>query len=282
MKIGLGSVQWGLDYGIANTNGIPSDEVLNSIFALANKAGINLFDTAVQYGEAEKRVGQFSRPEHRIVTKIGNFSTNKSLNQQLDNSFKHLQRQNIYGCLFHDVDELINHNDLWRELLVYKKEGRINKIGYSLYEPQELLDLLEAGLHPDIVQLPYSILDRKFEPYFDLLKNKGVEIHVRSIFLQGLYFKSVEELDDIYADLKQSLEVIQLLGKENSFSLLELTLCFVLQNEFVDYGVLGIETVDQLEQIIKASKQKLSQKVIREIKSIQLENYSLLNPVNWK
>ena len=282
MKIGLGTVQWGLDYGIANTHGIPSDEVLNSIFDLANKAGINMFDTATQYGEAEKRVGQFSNLEHKIVTKIGNFSTNKCLNQQLDNSFNHLQRQNIYGCLFHNVDELINNTDLWRELLVYKEEGRINKIGYSLYEPQELIDLLEAGLHPDIVQFPYSILDRKFEPYFDLLKNKGVEIHVRSVFLQGLYFKSVEELDHIYADLKQSLEVIRKLGKENNFSPLEMTLCFVLQNEFIDYAVIGVETVDQLGEIVNTSKQKLSQKVIREIKSIQLENHSLLNPVNWK
>ena len=96
MKIALGTVQWGLDYGIANTHGIPSDEVLNSIFALANKAGINMFDTAAQYGEAEKRVGQFSNLEHKIVTKIGNLSTNKCLNQQLDNSFNHLQRQNSF------------------------------------------------------------------------------------------------------------------------------------------------------------------------------------------
>ena len=60
-------------------------------------------------------------------------------------------------------------------------------MGCSLYEPTELLDLLEIGIVPDIVQVPYSILDRKFEPYFELLKEKGVEIHTRSVFLQGLY-----------------------------------------------------------------------------------------------
>ena len=129
MKIALGTVQWGLEYGIANTQGIPSDEGLKSIFALANKVGIDLFDTAVQYGEAEKRVGQFSTSEHQIVTKIGNFSTNNGLKQQLENSFKHLQRQNIYGCLFHDVDELINNTELWGELLVYKKEWRNINLG---------------------------------------------------------------------------------------------------------------------------------------------------------
>ena len=157
MKIALGTVQWGLDYGIANTHGIPSDEALKSIFALANKNGIDLFDTAVQYGEAEKRVGQFSNPEHRIITKIGNFTPQNSLKIQLDNSFKHFKREKIYGCLFHDIEELTKNNDLWTELLEYKATGKISKIGYSLYEPQELLDLLEAGLHPDLIQLPYSI-----------------------------------------------------------------------------------------------------------------------------
>ena len=281
MKIGLGSVQWGLDYGIANTNGIPSDEVLNSIFALANKAGINLFDTAVQYGEAEKRVGQFSRPEHRIVTKIGNFSTNKSLNQQLDNSFKHLQRQNIYGCLFHDVDELINHTDLWRELLVYKKEGRINKIGYSLYEPQELLDLLEAGLHPDIVQIPYSILDRKFEPYFDLLKNKGVEIHVRSVFLQGLYFKNPEQLSNKLSILKSVLSELQNISKQNNLDISELCLDFIRQNCKIDYAVIGVESEDQLREVSQVKNCNLNWDIILETLDSYNIKKELLNPSNW-
>ena len=92
----------------------------------------------------------------------------------------------------------------------------------------------------------------------------------------------MDELEPIYADLKQSLKAIQLIGEKNNISVLELALCFVLQNEFIDYAVLGVETAYQLEQIFKASKQKISEKVIRETKSIKLENYTMLNPVNWK
>lgn len=282
MKIALGTVQWGLDYGISNTNGIPSKDELNSIFSIANKAGIDMFDTAVQYGNAEKRVGENSTSNSTIVTKIGSFSHSNRLQDQLECSFKNLQRENIYGCLFHNSNELIENKHLWKELLAYKKAGKISKIGYSLYDPSELLTLLEAGLVPDLVQVPYSILDRKFESYFKLLKENGVEIHVRSIFLQGLYFKSLEELDPIYADLRQSLKAVQLIRERNDFSVLELALCYVTQNKLIDYAVLGIETAQQLEQIIKASKKKLSQKTIEEIKLIQLENKAMLNPVNWK
>ena len=281
MKIALGTVQWGLDYGIANTHGIPSDEVLNSIFALANKAGINMFDTAAQYGEAEKRVGQFSNLEHKIVTKIGNLSTNKCLNQQLDNSFNHLQRQNIYCCLFHNGDELINNTDLWRELLVYKEEGRINKIGYSLYEPQELFDLLEAGLHPDIVQLPYSILDRKFEPYFDLLKKKGVEIHVRSVFLQGLYFKNPEQLSDKLSILKSVLSELQNISKQNNLDISELCLDFIRQNCKIDYAVIGVESEDQLREVSQVKNCNLNWGIILETLDSYNIKKELLNPSNW-
>ena len=282
MKIALGTVQWGLDYGIANTSGMPSDEELKSIFLLAKKSGIFLFDTAVQYGDDEKKIGKFSFSKSKIITKVGSFSKGNSLGYQLENSLKNLRRESIYGCLFHNIDELNNDKGLWEELLEYKNESKIKKMGCSLYETTELLDLLEIGIVPDIVQVPYSILDRKFEPYFELLKEKGVEIHTRSVFLQGLYFKPINELDLIYDNLKQSLKAIQLIGKENNFSTLELALCYVIQNKYIDYAVLGVETSQQLVQIINASKQKLSQKTTDSIKSIKLENQTMLNPVNWK
>lgn len=281
MKIGLGTVQWGLDYGIANTHGIPSDEALKSIFALANNNSIDLFDTAVQYGEAEKRVGQFSNPEHRIVTKIGNFSPKNSLKMQLENSFKHLQRQNIYGCLFHDVDELINNNELWGELLEYKTAGQIRKIGYSLYEPQEILDLLEAGLYPDIVQLPYSILDRKFEPYFDLLKNKGVEIHVRSVFLQGLYFKNPEQLSNKLSILKPVLRELQNISKQNKLDMSQLCLDFIRQNSKIDYAIIGVESETQLKEVSQGKNCKLNWDSILEILDSYDIKKELLNPSCW-
>ena len=93
MKIALGTVQWGLDYGIANTSGMPSDEELKSIFLLAKKSGIFLFDTAVQYGDAEKKIGKFSFSKSKIITKVGSFSKGNSLGYQLENSLKTKKRK---------------------------------------------------------------------------------------------------------------------------------------------------------------------------------------------
>lgn len=280
MKIALGTVQWGLDYGISNINGIPSDDELKEIISTANKAGINMFDTAVQYGNAEKRLGEFSNTKSNIVTKIGSFSINNNLKKQLKNSFKNFQREKIYGCLFHNCIELKENKHLWEELLAYKKADKINKIGYSLYEPSELLGLLELGLVPDIVQVPYSILDRKFEPYFELLKEKGVEIHVRSVFLQGLLFKKSNDLSPKMKQLKPIIDFIYSISTDYNISVLQICLGYALQKQKIDHVVVGIDNIDQLKEIIQVN-QYLSPDLIHQIEKIQLEDNTLLNPSTW-
>jgi len=282
MKIALGTVQWGLKYGINNVNGIPSNHELKKIFSIARKNNIDLFDTAVQYGDAEKRIGKLSIPKDKVITKVGSFSEHNCLKNQLANSFKNLERKSIYGCLFHNSKDLIENRQLWTNLKKYKKDGKINKIGYSLYEPSVLLELLDANIVPDIVQIPYNILDRKFEPYFDLLKGYNVEIHIRSVFLQGLFFKSVDELDSKFEDLISPFNELKEIQVKSKLQMLSLALCFVIQNPSIDYIVLGVEKARQLEQIITASKQDLPKKIINQIKSIRLDSKAILNPVNWK
>ncbi|MFL2597109.1 MAG: aldo/keto reductase [Flavobacteriaceae bacterium] len=282
MKLALGTVQWGLNYGITNTSGIPSDEELNAIFSIAEKKNIDLFDTAIQYGNAEKRLGKFLMKENKIITKVGYFKKGNNLNAQIANSFKNLKRKNIYGCLFHNSNELIENKNLWEDLKKYKLNGKIKKIGYSLYEPSTLLKLLEAKLIPDIVQIPYNILDRKFEPYFGLLKDNNIEIHIRSVFLQGLFFKSVDELNSKFKDLISPFNELKEIQAKAKLEILSLALSFVIQNRSIDYVILGVEKAKQLKQIITASKKKLPEKIIKQIKSIKLENQAILNPVNWK
>ena len=204
------------------------------------------------------------------------------MKDQVQKSLENLQDFKIYGCLFHDSKELIQNKNLWEELLEYKKSGRIIKIGYSLYEPYDLLELFNLNLFPDIIQIPYSILDRKFEPYFDLLKKNNVEIHIRSVFLQGLYFKSIDGLDSKFDELKKPLLTLKEIGLKNRVSILDLAIYYVLQNPLIDYLILGVETAKQLVEIINASQKKLSKKVFNQIKNLKLENQRMLNPVNWK
>lgn len=281
MKIALGTVQWGLKYGISNTDGIPSNEELKDIMRIADENNISSLDTASSYGKSEERIGKISKKAYKIITKIGNFKKGNNLNNQIQKSLINLKKHSIYGCMFHNGSELIKNKNLWNELSEYKKSGVIKKIGYSIYEPQVLLELLDSKLLPDIIQVPYSILDRKFEEYFNLLKNFNVEIHIRSVFLQGLYFKSIKELNPNFKDFIKPLTKLENISAKYKLSILDLALCFVLQNSQIDYVILGIETAKQLKEIVNSSKQKLSEKVIKEIKTIKFENPTILNPVNW-
>lgn len=277
MKIALGTVQWGLDYGIANSTGMPSDNELKEIISTANKAGINMFDTAVHYGTAEKRLGDHLSNECEIVTKVGSFTLSNPIEKQLDGSFKNLKRDNIYGCLFHDCNELLNDTSLWSKLLKYKIDGKIKKIGYSLYHPYELEKLLRMNYIPDLIQIPFNLLDRRFEPYFKMLKKINIEIHVRSIFLQGLLldfkmmnFNNFKKWDSIWKDYQDWLN-------KSKLSPLEACVSNALYHEEISKVILGVDNTLQLKQIVLASQKD----AVESPKSLITTDQELINPLSW-
>jgi aryl-alcohol dehydrogenase-like predicted oxidoreductase len=171
MKLVLGTVQFGLKYGVNNQKGIPNDYEISSILQHAKANSINILDTASAYGNAEIRIGELSSDDFKIVSKFSNVFSKYELNNQLKNSLDNLKKDTIYAYLAHNADHLIEYPILWHELLLQKQKGRISKIGYSLYNPEQLEILLKLEMIPDIVQLPYSLLDRRFEPYFENLKS---------------------------------------------------------------------------------------------------------------
>jgi aryl-alcohol dehydrogenase-like predicted oxidoreductase len=281
MKIALGTAQWGMEYGISNIRGIPSDKELKDILTFAASNNIKMVDTAAAYGNAEKRIGSLGGNSLNIVTKISAISPEK-INNQVQISLNNLECTSVYGCLFHNAKDLLKSKKKWDELFNLKQNGLVKKIGYSLYDVDDLEDLLSAGINPDIVQVPYSLLDRKFEPYFVDLKQNKIEIHTRSVFLQGLYFKPLNEIPLNLTPLKIPLKKLQIICKKESVSTLELCLAMTLQNRMIDYAVIGVETLVQLEEIIEATKVKINSKVIEEVESIIFNEKELLNPVNWK
>ena len=277
----MGTVQWGLDYGISNTNGIPTDAELDAIVRLATQNGIDLFDTASQYGNAEQRLGNYTTKNSRVVSKFSSVN-HSSLENEIQGSLERFNVEQLYGYLFHSPKDLINAPLLWDKMQHLKGEEKVKKIGYSLYSPDELELFLDKNWIPDIVQLPYSLLDRKFEPYFEKLKSLGTEIHIRSVFLQGLYFKSIETLSPKFNDLKSTLKEVAEIATEFGLTKVELALNFVLKNEYVDYAVIGVEQANQLKEIISASKIDLSKNINERVNALFVENPTLLNPTNWK
>lgn len=282
MKIILGTVQFGIQYGISNTHGVPSDSKLESIFSVASELGIHQLDTAKAYGNAEERIGQLSNSKFDIITKFPNVDSEKELELALSESLQKLNVSSIYGYLAHNADVLIQNPSLWEVLLEAKKEGKIKKIGYSLYTLEQLERLLDLNCIPDLVQLPYSILDRKFEKQLSILKQLGTEVHVRSVFLQGLYFMNPNELPEKLQPLQDSLLELKNLCIENNVSVGEVALNYVISNPNIDKLVIGIETAEQLrENINLVTNWKSNNVLFSKIEAIEIKDKSLLNPVNW-
>ncbi len=282
MKITLGTVQFGVQYGISNTHGVPSDIELESIFSVARELGIEQLDTAKAYGNAEERIGKLSNSKFDIITKFPTVDTEKDLEIALSESLQNLSVNSIYGYLAHNADVLIQNPSLWKNLLEAKQEGKIKKIGYSLYTPKQLERLLDLNCIPDLVQLPYSILDRKFENQLSILKQLGTEVHVRSVFLQGLYFMNPNNLPEKLQPLQDSLLELNNLSNENNVSVGEVALNYVISNPNIDKLVIGIETAEQLrENINLVTNWKPNNVLFSKIESIEIKDKSLLNPVNW-
>ena len=282
MKLILGTVQFGLNYGISNSNGVPNDAELKSILAKAKSSEINMLDTANAYGNAEERLGLWADDQFKIVTKFSNVTSEKQLEIQLENSLEKLNTAKIYGYLAHNADLLIENPKLWTFLQKAKANNKIQKVGYSLYHPEQLQQLLTLGCLPDLVQLPYSILDRKFETDLTVLKELGVEIHVRSVFLQGLYFMRLEQLPSKLQSLKPALALLKTYCDREQVSVAQLALNFVVANPQIDKVVVGVETAEQLRtNLDMIANWQPNEKLFSEVSTIEVQDKTLLNPANW-
>ena len=277
MRVALGTVQWGLNYGISNSNGIPSDDEIKLIINYAFESGISLIDTASAYGNAESRIGNFFKEKLNIVTKVASISYENSIENQISNSLKNLKINSIYGCLFHNVEELIKDPTLWNAIQNQKQSGKILKIGYSLYSPIQLEKLLELNYIPEIVQIPFNILDRRFEPYFGKLKELGVEIHIRSIFLQGLLLDFEIMNNSYFTQWNNIWENYSSWIKEGNFNCIEACLSHVQSYSEISKIVIGVTKKSELEAIVNASFKKS----IKAPEFLISNDERLINPTFW-
>ena len=277
MRVALGTVQWGLNYGISNSNGIPSDDEIKLIIDYAFESGISLIDTASAYGNAESRIGNFFKEKLNIVTKVASISYENSIENQISNSLKNLKINSIYGCLFHNVEELIKDPTLWNAIQNQKQSGKILKVGYSLYSPIQLEKLLELNYIPEIVQIPFNVLDRRFEPYFGKLKELGVEIHIRSIFLQGLLLDFEIMNNSYFTQWNNIWENYSSWVKEAKFNCIEACLSHVQSYSEISKIVIGVTKKSELEAIVNASFKK----PVKAPEFLISNDERLINPTFW-
>lgn len=244
-KLGIGTVQFGLHYGVSNTDGKTTTEEVRHILQAAVENNIRFLDTASAYGDAEKVLGENDLAEFSVVSKFISPSLGKSIEEQFKQTLTQLNVTNIYGYLAHRPAEILNDPGQWLKLKQLQSQQLIKKIGFSLNSPDELEALLEKNYIPDLIQVPYNYLDNRFEPLLISLKKQGCEIHSRSAFLQGLFFMRASSLPDFFNSVKPIIEQLQQI--ENLPGAL---LRFVASKPFIDRVIVGVETSRQLIQNI--------------------------------
>ena len=267
-KIGLGTVQFGLDYGIANPNGrVPIDEV-EQILGRAATLGITLLDTAALYGVSEETLGRILGPEHpfRIVTKTPRAAGDRitdndaaDLITTFDRSLQRLKQQSVYGLLVHDADDLLKPDGqlLIDALRRVRDSGRVTKIGVSVYTGAQLDSVLEL-FTPDLVQLPLNVLDQRLiaDGRLDRLHQMGVEVHARSVFLQGLLLMEPQALDAYFDPVRDRIESYRDGIKRTGATPLEGALRFALGLSQIDAVIVGVCSRQELEDICVASRRR--------------------------
>ena len=283
LKLVLGTVQFGLPYGINNQSGIPKDDELASIFSFAKQSGINVLDTAQGYGNSEERIANLSNDEFSVISKFKQLAAPFPFHKELNESLKKLKMSSLYGYMAHDGDLLIENPFWWEGLQLAKEQGLVKKIGFSLYSVNQLEKLLAKQMVPDIIQFPYNILDRRFESFLSELNSMGVEIHARSVYLQGLFQMESSQVPNYLEPLQNYLKIVREITKRNQSSIGQICLRFVINNPYINKVVIGIDNLSQLKENVSICQiDNLSEEIMNELLSIEVKEKNLLNPVNWK
>ena len=273
-KLVLGTVQFGLQYGV-NSAGRPCQEAVKGILEEAAKGGITTLDTSSAYGNSEEVLGESitTSEQFKIVSKYPKGET--PVGEMFNSSLKRLKVDKLYGYLLHHFEVYKNNPTVWDEFVALKEFGKVQKVGFSLYTPEELQFILKNGSPFDLIQVPFNIFDKKFLPYMKELHEKGVEIHVRSTFLQGLFFKDRNALPEKLLPMKKYLLQLDEFSKKSGLSIPEIALNYNLQNPYIDGVLIGVDNVEQLQTNMNSIKD-----MPIDI-DIEVKEQELLNPVNW-
>ena len=285
-KIVLGTAQFGLSYGIANTAGQVSRTETASILNLAKNRGINTLDTAIAYGESEKVLGDIGIHDWQIISKLPALpdavvDVATWVNAQVVGSLQRLKTNRLHAILLHRPAQLLDSRgaELYRALVVQQERGVVAKIGISIYEASEL-DQLIPRMRFDVVQAPFNVLDARMinSGWMEQLAATGCELHVRSVFLQGLLLMSPANRPTQFDRWQRLWTNWDAWLHDSGLTPLQACLRHALATPGIAKVVLGIDTTLQLEQILMASQGDLPPVP----DTLKICDPELLNPALWK
>jgi aryl-alcohol dehydrogenase-like predicted oxidoreductase len=292
-RFALGTVQFGMEYGVCNSSGKPTQNEIDRVMEYLISEGINFLDTAIDYGDSHRAISSSISMHNNIsvVSKISSVSFLNNSTLAVDKALEELGQSFLFGLLLHDTKLLNSWNEnLCSTVKSLKSSGRIKYFGVSIYRNEEFLLAIENS-DIDIIQIPFNIFDHRYLTlgWQKLAKDNNKLIVIRSIYLQGLLLMDVDKISPKLIDAKGYIDILDKLSLKYSVSRLELVFGFVdffAKDCVMLFGVQNLQEAKENIDIFNQSK-KLTKKlkrsdisyIVEKLKGIKEDIY---NPSNWK
>lgn len=269
-KLSLGTAQFGFKYGISARRQVGAKQV-GPILEVAKQFGVQTIDTAPAYGLAEEILGNHDLSTFKVITKtLPKQPTVDTVLLRFLASLEKLRLKSVYGLLIHQTSDasLVEQIELLKSL---KDKGYVEKIGVSVYSPYELRSVLRRFI-PDIVSVPMSVFDQRFADDQELVAKlvaEKVEVHVRSVFLQGVVFMNHLELPKHLEPIKDKLAILTP----------HMALEFIKKQVFVDHATIGVESLEQFIDVCNLWGNDIPSPIV--FSYFKEENPNIINPSLW-
>lgn len=298
MELCLGTVQFGLDYGVFNTPKKDKEYCIKCLeYAIDN--GIRAIDTATAYGTAEEIVGEFFKRNKYKINRADLFVSTKLLPNCLDDvdpkdyvdvirerlkaQLKVLNLDYVDAYLLHSSRYAFNH-DILKALSVMKEEGLAKSVGVSIYYPEEALECFKED-NLDYLQAPYSLFDHRMKEnnIFDLAAKNGFKIDTRTAFIKGLIRLKVEEVPDHLAKAKPILIKLDEICQKTGYSRIELAIGYIKREKNINHLVFGVRSIEQLKEDIEAFNKDIPENILALLdEAFANIDHDLVIPSLWK
>jgi aryl-alcohol dehydrogenase-like predicted oxidoreductase len=281
----LGTAQFGLPYGIANQAGQVSGIGVAEILGYAWAAGVATLDTAIDYGDSEVVLGKVGVEQWQVISKLPEIPETCTdiaswVHSLVADSLERLKISRFRAILLHRPEQLLGSqgDELYRALVATRDQGKAEKIGVSIYSPDEL-EALWSRYKFDLVQAPFNILDRRLvaSGWMARLHQAGTEVHIRSVFLQGLLLMDAVSRPEKFNRWQPLWDQWHRWLNDQGVTALQSCLAVALAQPEIDQVVVGVDSLKQLEEILACVK--TSAAIPPE--TLISEDLDLINPSHW-
>ena len=284
-NIAIGTANFGMQYGIANSRGKLSKNSVAEILGLAKSLGVTCLDTANAYGESQKVLGEFGVRDWRVVSKISSVPQNcedihSFVCTQIELILSSLRLSNFETVLVHNSEDLTGEigDEVYEALNAAKSRGQVEKIGVSIYDPSDL-ESITSRFQVDVIQAPINVFDNRLQDsgWLDRLVSMGVEVHSRSVFLQGVLLSAIAQNNDFFKPWKTTFERWNRFTESSGTSALMNCIKHVNSFDKVTFAVVGVDSARNLSEVFDAFSEQ-PKRIDEDYFSVDSQ---LINPACW-